>query len=210
MERLLIKPVDIALILNDLNLPESETADLLNNIWSSERAFLSNGYSVTFKEWIHAIQLCSDYIHDKETIGHEIHAIQNDIAPQGGKIDAGDYVLDDLDHGIFFKSLRIRLLYIDKNGFERMKFSRLVNEYSFSIYAIKNYIMDCLLFYHMEMRLQGNETCDIEDIGLDDIVTFRLVGSNSKAQTSAEIVDETKVNPELSEDYDDIAAYRLE
>ena len=73
-----------------------------------------------------------------------------------------------------------------------------------------DYIMDCLLFYHMEMRLQGNETCDIEDIGLDDIVTFRLVGSNSKAQTSAEIVDETKVNPELSEDYDDIAAYRLE
>ena len=106
-----------------------------------------------------------DHIHEKESLDHGIRTIRNDIANQGRKIDEKNYLRDGLELALFFKSLRIRLLFVDKMEDERMKFSTLVEEYGFKICATKNYIWECLLFYHIEMSLQGNGPCDIEYIG---------------------------------------------
>ena len=107
MEELLISHIDLAFILYELDLPESASTDLLKNIWDSERAFLSNGYVVSFTEWIQRIQYWLDHIHEKESLNHGIRTIWNEIANQGGEIDGKNYLRDDLEFALFFKSLRI-------------------------------------------------------------------------------------------------------
>ena len=57
-----------------------------------------------------------DHIHEKESLNHGIRTIWNEIANQGGEIDGKNYLRDDLEFALFFKSLRIRLLFVDKKG----------------------------------------------------------------------------------------------
>ena len=40
---------------------------------------------------------------------------------------------------------------------------------------IVTYIYDCLLFYHIQVSLRDNESCCIENVDMDRLITFRIV-----------------------------------
>ena len=80
------------------------------------------------------------------------------------------------DHMIF-KELRIRILYLNKGGYARMKLRTLLAElgYRRRTPAVMNYILDCLLFYHLTVSLKDHAPCDLGAVGLDEMLVFRAL-----------------------------------
>ena len=151
--------------------------ELLQNIHRYDNIFIQPEYRLDKKMFILAVMDKLNYISDPETYISE----QNDIEK-----DLNDYGLinnsksDDTEHTfshLIFKELRIRILYINKKGFSKMKLRTLLSElgYKRRSSSVIGYIYDCLLFYHIEITLKGNVPCRIDEIDIDDIVVFRTL-----------------------------------
>ena len=58
-----------------------------------------------------------------------------------------------------------------------MKLRTLLNKLGYKKRSamIINYIIDCLLFYHISVSLKSNVKCDIEQVNLDKLLTFRII-----------------------------------
>ena len=46
--------------------------------------------------------------------------------------------------------------------------------------AIPKHIQDCLRFYHIQTCLRGDQECDVKEINLDDMITFRIMMGKPK------------------------------
>lgn len=78
---------------------------------------------------------------------------------------------------ITFKELRLRILYINKNGYARMKLRTLLSSlgYKRRSKSVIDYINSCLSFYHISTYAKNNFPCDITEIGLDEMVIFKII-----------------------------------
>ena len=41
--------------------------------------------------------------------------------------------------------------------------------------ALMSHMRDCMMFYHIQTYLSGERECDIREISLDDMITFRVI-----------------------------------
>ena len=78
---------------------------------------------------------------------------------------------------LFFKNIRIRILYSSGNDYVRLKLRTLLKEYGYQRRSklLVEHINRCMLFYHLEATLRGGVSCCIEEAGLDDMLTFRVI-----------------------------------
>ena len=78
---------------------------------------------------------------------------------------------------LIFKELRLRILYINRKGFAKMKLRTLLSELGYKRRSpnVIGYIYNCFLFYHIQTTLKGNVPCSIDTIDIDDMVIFRTV-----------------------------------
>lgn len=177
MKELLISAFDMACIIDSLYLGARDAADFKKTVWKNEKAFLTLEYQADYKKWLYDIQHWADYLYDKPSLDAEFPAIQKDISAQGHELGEEDFLTDNFDIDLFFKSMRLRILYRNDRGYERMKLRTLLSAYGYkrrSSYIVR-YIKDCLLFYHIQTYLRGNVDCDVEEISLDDMLIFRVI-----------------------------------
>ena len=176
MYGLFYSAIDIAFILQDMELGCREESKILDLIWDNEKAFLSKQYRDSKRKFLLDIYHWKHYILDKNAIDEELDIIKKewDCSDRILQIDQLSDDLSGFDN--FFKGCRIKILYGGSN-YMRIKLRTLLKRYGYKRRSslIIQYIKHSLLFYHLEVTLHGGETCDIETVGIDEMLIFRVV-----------------------------------
>ena len=92
------------------------------------------------------------------------------------EISDGDFTADYSDLDLFFKSIRLRIRYLSKHDYVRIKLRILLKRYGLkrrSQKFIDNFLL-CLWFYELQIFLPGNRSCDIRTVNIDSTIIFRL------------------------------------
>ena len=150
---------------------------ILDRIWEGEKAFLDIPYRANQRKFILDTYHWLQYFYDKPVIDKEFPAIQKDLAYSNRTLQADQLTSDFSDLDLFFKSIRIRILYGYGNDYVRIKLRTLLKQYGYKRRSqlLLQHINRCMLFYHLGATLRGGVPCSIEDADLDQMLTFRVV-----------------------------------
>lgn len=127
---------------------------------------------------IHRLIACCVPEENKDVDDNEIEAVNCDLEAIGSECQ---YTEENEYHDLrsYFMELRLRMIFLDNQDFVRMKLRTLlrVHGYKRRTAKLNIYLKQCMYFYHIETYVRGRERCDIEEIGLDDMITFRVLGN---------------------------------
>lgn len=170
-------PLDIAAILNSMELGCKEESRLLDLIWEFERDLLDPEYRYDHRKFILKTLYWLHYFFDKPMIDAEFPIVQKDLWLSQGTLSKEDYISDYLGLDLFFKSIRIRILYNEQRKYVRIKLRSLLKQYGYRRRSpqLMQYIDNCLIFYQLQPYLRGGEVCDIRNISLNDMIIFRKI-----------------------------------
>ena len=123
---------------------------MLEKIWKEDNQYLSPYYRTNLRQLYLDVHYWTDYLCDKPEIDKEFPAIQKDFHSFGKDVEE-DYV--------------------------RMKLRTLLKAYGYKrrTQELLKYLRECMMFYHMQTYLRGKEECDIGEIGLDEMITIRVL-----------------------------------
>ena len=176
MQELYYSALDIAVIISSMQLGCREENRILDRIWEGEKEFFSAPYGINQRKFILDTYYWIQYFHDKPVLDKEFPAIQKDLA-HSNKVLLPEQLTGDFSNlDIFFKSVRIRILYGNGNDYVRIKLRTLLKQYGYKRRSqlLLKHINRCLLFYHLETSQRGGVPCSIDDAGLDQMLTFRV------------------------------------
>lgn len=177
MENYLYSTYEIAWIVQLHGIDIVCMTELLQQIYYYDNAFIKSEYRHNQKKFFLDVMDSLNYINAHEQFNIEKTAIDQDMADFGLlNIIPNDDSNEKIAH-LIFKELRMRIQYINNRGYARMKLRTLLSELGYKKRSpnVINYIIDCLLFYHISVSLRDNVPCDIEKIGLDEMITFRII-----------------------------------
>ena len=171
MNELFFTAFDVACIINNFDLTENFSAELIRKLWQDDNKFLVQKYQNNYRQWFLDIRYWSDYLYDKVTFDKEFPAIQGDFE----FLKAENFITDNFNIDLFFKTLRVKILYLGEKKYSRMKLRTLLSEYGYKRRSKEfiSYIKKCLAFYKIQTSFHG-KICDIAEIDLDDMITFKI------------------------------------
>ena len=175
MEELLYTALDVACIIDMEGLSVQEAVLLAQRMHAEDKSFLAVEYRQNYRKWLRDILYWSDYMQDKIILDAEFPAVQ---AVSDGTMDVSALMRDDFNLDLFFKKLRVQILYFGKKDYARMKLRTLMAEYGYQRRSKEfvRFLKIRLVFYHIQTALRGNEICDVETMDcLDDMITFRVM-----------------------------------
>lgn len=178
MEKFLYTPYELALIIRFYNMDIVTSVEFLEKIFKYDNAFIEIKYRHVQKKFMLAVMDMLNYLSNQEQFELETIAINQDINDLGLKNNIQNNFSSALNvNNIIFKEIRLKIQYINKNGYTKMKLRTLLNKLGYKKRSamIINYILDCLLFYHISVSLKSNVKCDIEQVNLDKLLTFRII-----------------------------------
>lgn len=168
---------ELALIITYYRMDSVEITDFLQNVFKYDNAFIEAEYRHNLKDFMLAVMNNVTYISNQEQFELEADAVNKDIEEFSIKneIQSDDETFRITN--IVFKEMRLKILYISKTGYTRMKMRTLLARLGYKRRSpqIVTYIYDCLLFYHIQVSLRDNESCCIENVDMDRLITFRIV-----------------------------------
>ena len=187
MQELYYTPLDIAAIINSLNLRNSDKEHLITAIFIKEQERLSFKFRNDFKTLFLSISYWGHYLQNKEVIDAEFPSLKNLLTTRNIEISDGDFTADYSDLDLFFKSIRLRIRYLSKHDYVRIKLRTLLKRYGLKRrsqklrYGLKrrsqkfidNFLL-CLWFYELQIFLPGNKPCDIRTIDINSTIIFRV------------------------------------
>ncbi len=176
MQKLYYSSLDIVVIVNGMQLGCKDESRILDLIWEGEKAFLPLKYRTNQRKFLLDIYYWMQYFYDKPIIDSEFPAIQKDLAYSNRTLPTEQLISDFSDLDLFFKSMRIRILYGNGNDYVRIKLRTLIKQYGYKRRSqlLLQHINRCMLFYHLEAVLRGGIPCDVNNVGLDRILIFRV------------------------------------
>ena len=175
MKALLYTALDVACIIDNAGLSTKEALRLAHRMHTEDKSFLAVEYRQNYRKWLLDILYWSDYMQDKIALDAEFPSVQ---AVSDGTLDVSDLMCDDFDLDLFFKKLRVQILYLGKKDYVRMKLRTLIAAYGYQRRSKEfvRFLKIRLVFYHIQTALRGNELCDVETMdSLDDMITFRVL-----------------------------------
>ena len=175
MKELLYTALDVACIIDMEGLSVQEAVLLAQRMHAEDKSFLAMEYRQNYRKWLRDILYWSDYMQDKITLDAEFPSVQ---AVSDGTMDVSALMRDDFNLDLFFKRLRVQILYLGKKDYARMKLRTLMAKYGYQRRSkdFVRFLKIRLVFYHIQTALRGNEICDVETMdSLDDMITFRVV-----------------------------------
>ena len=178
MRELLYSSFDLACIINSMDLGAQETGRLLEELFHKDSFFLECDYRNNKRRLYLDVHYWLDYLSDKPAIDQEFPSIQKDFSAFGKKIAEDAFITEYYDLDLFFKKMRLQLLFLGSQDFLRMKLRTLLRAYGYKRRSEKllQYLTYSLLFYHIETFVCGGGECRISEIGLDEMITFRICG----------------------------------
>ena len=175
MKALLYTALDVACIIDNAGLSTKEALRLAHRMHTEDKSFLAVEYRQNYRKWLLDILYWSDYMQDKIALDAEFPSVQ---AVSDGTLDVSDLMCDDFDLDLFFKRLRVQILYLGKKDYVRMKLRTLIAAYGYQRRSKEfvRFLKIRLVFYHIQTAMRGNELCDVETMdSLDDMITFRVL-----------------------------------
>ena len=171
MNELFFTAFDVACIINNFDLTEKFSAELIRKLWQDDNKFLVQKYQKNYRQFFIDVRYWSDYLYNKVTFDKEFPAIKSDCK----FLDEENFVTDNFNIDLFFKTLRVKILHIGEKKYSRMKLRTLLSEYGYKRRSKEflSYIKKCLEFYKIQTSLRG-KICDVSEINLDDMITFRF------------------------------------
>ena len=136
---------------------------MLEKIWKEDNQYLSPFYRTNLRQLYLDVHYWTDYLCDKPVIDKEV--------------EEAAFITDYFDIDLFFKMKRVQILYLDGQDYVRMKLRTLLKAYGYKrrTQELLKYLRECMMFYHMQTYLRGKEECDIGEIGLDEMITIRVI-----------------------------------
>jgi hypothetical protein len=112
---------------------------------------------------------------DKVTFDKEYPAIQKDLQQLGMSLQVFDYEDEYADIDFYFMQLRLRIRYELTQGYTRIKLRTLLRHYGYKRRSpkIMLHISKCLNHFHL-LPTQKGMICDIWDLSLDEMITFKI------------------------------------
>lgn len=177
MRELLYTALDIAIIISAMELNCREESQIIDSIWEGEKAFFSPEYRKNQKKFILDIRYWLNYFYEKPILDEEFPVIQKDLICADSTLEETMYVTDFSNLDLFFKNIRIKILYGKGPDYIRLKLRTLLKEYGYQRRSkiLLEYINKCIWFYHLEVTLRGGVPCSIDSVGLDRMLVFRVV-----------------------------------
>ena len=175
MKALLYTALDVACIIDNAGLSAKEALRLAHRMHTEDKSFLAVEYRKNYRKWLLDILYWSDYMQDKIALDADFPSVQ---AVSDGTLDISDLMRDDFDLDLFFKRLRVQILYLGKKDYVRMKLRTLIAAYGYQRRSKEfvRFLKIRLVFYHIQTALRGNELCDVETMdSRDDMITFRVL-----------------------------------
>ncbi len=151
--------------------------DFLEKLYEQGYEYLHPVYRGNKKNFISDVMYWTNYLIDKETLDIEYPIVAKHFWAIGRQFIRKDMMSDFPKIDMFFMILRIRILYLEERHYVRIKLKTLLNKcgYKKRSEAITSRIRDCMMFYHIQPYLRDDEECDIRDINLGDMITFRVL-----------------------------------
>lgn len=171
-------PVGIAYFIDSHNLGARSQMDLLERIYSKDAAFLRPDYRDDKKRLFSDTLYWVNYLVDKVTLDAEYPAIEKDFRQMGREISREGFLLSDYANvDLFFMSMRLQIRFTGIQNYVRKKMRTVLKSYGYKrrTAALMEHMRDCMMFYHIQTYLSGEQECDIREINLDDMITFRLI-----------------------------------
>ena len=175
MKELLYTALDVACIIDMEGLSVQEAVLLAQRMHAEDKSFLAMEYRQNYRKWLRDILYWSDYMQDKIALDAEFPSVQ---AVSDGTMDVSALMRDDFDMDLFFKKLRVQILYLGKKDYARMKLRTLMAKYGYQRRSkdFVRFLKIRFVFYHIQTALRGTEICDVETMSsLDDMITFRVM-----------------------------------
>ena len=171
MNELFYTAFDVACIINNFDLTEKFSAKLIWKLWNDDKNFLQPKYRKNYRKFFFDVRYWSDYLYNKVTFDKEFPMIKEDFK----NLDEENFVTDNFNIDLFFKTLRVKILYIGEKKYSRMKLRTLLSAYGYKRRSKEfiSYIKKCLAFYKIQTSFHG-KICDIAEISLDDMITFKI------------------------------------
>lgn len=153
------------------------TMDFLEKIYTEEQGFLHPDYADSKKLLFSDTLYWVEYLIDKEKLDSEFPAVQKDFKAAGRQFIEEAVMSEYPDFDMFFMFMRLRIKYTNSQDYIRMKLRTLLSRYGYKrrSKALVEHIRDCMMFYHIQSYLRGDVLCDIRDIDIDDMITFRIL-----------------------------------
>ena len=111
MKELLYTALDVACIIDNAGLSTREAINLAHRMHTEDKFFLAIEYRQNYRKWLLDILYWSDYMQDKITLDAEFPSVQN---LSDGNLDVSALMYDDFNTDLFFKKLRVQILYFEK------------------------------------------------------------------------------------------------
>ena len=111
MEELLYTALDVACIIDNAGLSAKEGMRLAHRMYTEDKSFLAMEYRQNYRKWMQDILHWSDYMQDKIILDAEFPSVQN---LSDGNLDVSALMYDDFNTDLFFKKLRVQILYLGK------------------------------------------------------------------------------------------------
>jgi len=177
MEELCYTPLDLAAVISSMGLGCQAQTAFLDRVWENERPFLQKDYRDNRRRLILDVSYWLTYFSDKPAIDAEFPMIQRDVRTTGREIEADSYITDTSGLDLFFKSARLRILYGGGKPYVRVKRRTLMGKYGYRRMSpvLLEYFHQCIYFYHLQPYIRDHVECQIEEVGMDEMMIFRVV-----------------------------------
>ena len=184
MENLYYSPFDLAVIISSMNFGLQKENELINFIWEYEQDFIKPEYRNSKRKFVLNIYYWTNYLNNKADIDLEFPAVKNDMISVGAEIAENQYISNFSNLDLFFKNLRIRIIFDNKKGYVRIKFRTLLRKYGYRRRSerLVDYINTCIDFYRLKPYLRGGVECDIRTVEIDEMIIFKLAEKSNNLQ----------------------------
>lgn len=173
--------LDLAVLLSLRDLGVREEAALLERVWAEEQGFLEPDLIKSKRTFVLDVAYWSLYLREKPCIDREFPMIQRDAAGCGTHLSAESFLHDFSDLDLYFKEVRFRLRFFSDCGYVRIKLRTLLKQYGYRRRSPKllDHLEQCMTFYRLQPNLRGGIPCKLSEISVDEMVVFRLYGTES-------------------------------
>ena len=170
--------VGIAYFIDSRSIGARSQMELLDRIFIDDNAFLHPFYRANKKQFISDVLYWINYLMDQVTFNAEYPAIEKDFSHMGVQISRDDYLLSEYANvDLFFMSIRLQIRFTGPQDYVRKKMRTVLKAYGYKrrTATLMSHMRDCMMYYHIQPYLSGERECDIRDIQLDDMITFRII-----------------------------------
>ena len=176
MSKYYYSALDIAAILSGFELGCKAETEMLSRIWDGERYIISPQYVNNKRKFILDVYYWMHYFYEKPILDKEYPMIQKDMEAMGSSLDMHQYTSDFNNLDLFFKNIRIRILYSGGNDYVRIKLRSLLKHYGYKrrSKAVMRHIKTCMRVYKLIVTQRGKAHCVLEEIDLDTMLSFRV------------------------------------